>query len=356
MSHEELHVDNHYVPQFYLRQWAVDKKINTYRLLVQNQNIPHWKSHSVRGIAYLQHLYTYVTNQGLTDEFEVWLDREFESPARPVLTKALSSERLVPSEWKTLVKYLAAQDLRTPARLIETQRRLNQTLPGIFDEVLRRSINDLERAAQRGEKLIRPERFSTYDPPIQVTIQRSPDGDGGTVQAEMLNGRLHWISHLRHLLSSTVRHILQHKWTILRAPPGVVWPTTDDPVIRLNTFEGGRYNFGGGWGSRGTQIFMPLSPNHLMYTQVGFRPLDRDTVVSTEWAHSIRRLIIEHAHRYIFSIDQDPTIPSIRRRLVCPKRFEDERLMWKNWHVEQSQAESEFYVDQEKKKQSKVTT
>lgn len=353
---QELHVDNHYVPQFYLRQWAVDKKINTYRLLVQSQNIPHWKPHSVRGIAYLQHLYTYVTNQGLTDEFEVWLDREFESPAKPVLNKALNGDRLAASEWETLVKYLAAQDLRTPARLIETQRRLNQTLPGIFDEVLRRSIDDLERAVQRGEQLVMPETSSTYNPPIQITIQRSPDGDGGTVQAEMLNGRLHWISHLRHLLSSTVRHILQHKWTILRAPPGFAWPTTDDPVIRLNLLEGGNYNFGGGWASRGTQIFMPLGPYHLMYTQVGFRRLDRNTVVSTEWAHWIRRLIIEHAHRYVFSVDQDPTIPSLRRRLVCPKSFQDERKMWKNWHLEQSQAEFEFFAEQRERKQSQVPT
>lgn len=52
---------------------------------MQYSKIPLWMSNSAGGITFIQHLYTYVAAQGLTDEFEVWLGREFESPAQAVI-------------------------------------------------------------------------------------------------------------------------------------------------------------------------------------------------------------------------------------------------------------------------------
>jgi hypothetical protein len=48
----QLRKDNHYVPKLYLKQWANNGKIPTYRLLVQNENVPLWREQSLKGIAY----------------------------------------------------------------------------------------------------------------------------------------------------------------------------------------------------------------------------------------------------------------------------------------------------------------
>lgn len=74
----QLRKDNHYVPELYLKQWADKVGVLTYRLLVPNENVGAWKKHSLKGIGYQKHLYTYWAGGAETDEFECWLDREFE--------------------------------------------------------------------------------------------------------------------------------------------------------------------------------------------------------------------------------------------------------------------------------------
>jgi Protein of unknown function (DUF4238) len=79
---EDFHRDNHYVPQGYLKQWASpQKRLWVYRILVSHPRVPVWKETSVRGVAYHQHLYTRLAAGRETDDFERWLDREFETPA-----------------------------------------------------------------------------------------------------------------------------------------------------------------------------------------------------------------------------------------------------------------------------------
>ena len=41
------------------------------------------------------------------------------------------------------------------------------------------------------------------------------------------------------------------------------------PVLRLNYYKPGQYDFRGGWGNPGSEVLMPLSPRHLLYVQVG---------------------------------------------------------------------------------------
>jgi hypothetical protein len=78
----EFHRNNHFVPQTYLKRWSFDgKRIWGYPLLVPHINVPAWSLYSIRGIAYRTHLYTKLALNGEeTDEFERWLDKEFESP------------------------------------------------------------------------------------------------------------------------------------------------------------------------------------------------------------------------------------------------------------------------------------
>jgi hypothetical protein len=153
---QQLRKDNHYVPQLYLKQWSLNGKIPTYRLLVPNDNCHMWKDHSIKGIAFHQHLYTYVAAQGETDEFERWLDREFESPAEEAIDRAIKGLQLSRDHWALLIRFLAAQDVRTPARLKQFLAREGETLQSLLDETLTSSVAELEKAAQLGIHLSAP--------------------------------------------------------------------------------------------------------------------------------------------------------------------------------------------------------
>lgn len=340
MNKQQLRADNHYVPKLYMKQWAPDGSIPTYRLLVPNDNIPMWKNHSLKGIAYHQHLYTYLAGQEETDEFERWLDREFEQPAEEAIRRVTHELPLKPEHWRRLARFAVAQDVRTPARLKEFIRRQNETLPALMNETLERAINRLEQSGERSESPSEVKTVGSGYSPIELSIEKQPDGSG-RILAEATVGRRLWIWQMTHLLTETIERLPNHRWTILHAPNGMSWPTSDNPLVRLNFQNSKNYNFGGGWGVKNGDILLPLSPKHLLYTSIGNKPWQRGTVLGISLFQLLRKIIIEHADRYIFA--QEPgDIHLIRPRRVCPHTYKQEQVAWKNWHREQCCAEAKL--------------
>lgn len=150
---QQLHKDNHYVPKLYLKQWADQGFIPTYRLLVPSENVPLWKKQSLKGIAFHQHLYTYLVGQEETDEFERWLDREFESPAEEAIRRVVQEERMEAEHWRRLVRFAVALNVRTPARLKQFIGRQNEKLLALMDETLQSSVQKLEAAVSCNEPI-----------------------------------------------------------------------------------------------------------------------------------------------------------------------------------------------------------
>ncbi|HDS1709066.1 DUF4238 domain-containing protein [Pseudomonas putida] len=337
---ERLRKDNHYVPKLYLKQWAKEGQVPTYRLLVPSDKNPLWKSHSLKGIAFHQHLYTYVVGQDETDEFERWLDSEFEGPAEQAIYRAVNDLRMCPDHWRLLIRFAVALDVRTPARLREFLKRQNETLPDLMNDLVQRSVSKLERAVSLREPLPVLSEESDLLAPFRVSIEEGEHG-GGRLKTEAYVGRRMWVWQMKHLLTHTLGKLPAHKWTILRPPSGMTWPTSDNPLIRLNFQDGQNYNFKGGWGVKNGDILLPLGPKHLLYTCMGNRARPRGSVLDHVSAGLIRRIIIEHADRYVFATEPGD-IHLIRPRLVCPITFTAERTAWQNWHSEQSEAERAF--------------
>lgn len=336
-----LKKDNHYVPQTYLRQWAVGGKIPTYRLLVPHKNCEQWKNHSPSSIAKHQHLYTYFSGANDSDEIERWLDKEFENPATLSIAKVVREDRLTPEDWHNLFRFAVAQSVRTPTGLEHFIDRQNKTLPGLLRETLETSVERIELAIKAGTKLqCKPVDESLNKLPLKVLRVRNEDGTEG-VQAQVLNGRKMWIWQLRHVLTQTIHRLPKYRWSILHAPPGISWPTSDNPLVKLSLDAKGQYSLEGGWGSPGVQLLLPLSPKHLLYTCVGTRPPPRGTTLSEQEARFFRMVILRGARRYVFARDPEG-IDRIRPRMVSQEQFLNEAQMWANWHEVQSREEAEY--------------
>ena len=140
----QLRKNNHYVPQLYLKQWMTNGKIPTYRLLVPNEGVHLWKDHSLKGIAYHQHLYTYLVGQEETDEFERWLSNEFEAPAEEAIHLAINDERMSQEHWKKLIRFAVAQDVRGDVQLRRDPRQRAHGAPGLGDIGQRVVDHDVE--------------------------------------------------------------------------------------------------------------------------------------------------------------------------------------------------------------------
>jgi hypothetical protein len=143
---------------------------------------------------------------------------------------------------------------------------------------------------------------------------------------------------MRHVLTGIARVLVDHAWCILRPNPGSLWFTSDHPVLRLNYYEEGQYDFGGGWGNPGSEIILPLSPTHLMYTKIGSRQFVNSTL-SPEMTLSFQRLLAERAHRWIFAQGQPKRAVWFRPRTEDLAAFVREEQAWQAWHQQQRVAE-----------------
>lgn len=345
MTTPKITRDNHYVPRTYLRRWADENgRVWMYRLLVPHANSAEWWSASSKGVVFRQHLYTRAAPEGLTDQIERWLEAEFEFPAADVLQKVWDGARLTRQDWEKLIKFLAAQDVRTPARMVEILERMRTTLPDLVQTTLEDTVAFLEDKLARGEKIPPlPDSPELQAFPGRLTMQSVEGADHGLAKYEVTVGRSLWHWNMKRLLAHTADILLMHRWTILHCPKGMQWLTSDDPVIKLNYYAHEKYDFKGGWASVGTEIFMPLTPKHLLYTKVGERPPSRGHVVQLWFAELIQRFSVEHASRLVLSSRPDPTVAGLRPRQVDSDRYQEERQAWANWHAEQVEAEKEIF-------------
>jgi hypothetical protein len=339
--------DNHFVPQIYLRNFATASgEVHEYRILVPHARARVWKAVNVTGTGYEQHLYTRIVRGKEVDDIEQWLNRDFESPAKEPFQKVIADKELTHDDWEILIRFLASQTVRTPAFLVKNLPRWNrmtqETLDGTFKEVevpLRQAKASGLRVADAPAPPISEVAalFKEYVP-MRVDRKDLPEKKEVQFSGNVVVGRGLWFFAMKLMLTRTLKVLQKHKWTILEAPTGLRWFTSDDPVIRLNFKSESNYDFDGGWGRTGGNILFPLSPRHLMFTQIGASSKMRE-VPSRYHARLFRRMIAEHAHRKIYSLEEDEKIPQLKPRVVDDKAFRNERLLWRTWYEDQSRAE-----------------
>lgn len=340
----EFRANNHYVPELYLKQWRdSSNKICVYKTLVSHENERVWKKHSASAIAYQRHLYTQLISGKESDELERWLDRNYESPAKEAIEKATNDRKLSRGDWEVLIRFLACQDVRTPARLLEHLNRehseYQKTLQESVERVKYELENDLISASDTAE--IENEYNKTY--PLKVKTERDPNNsEMGILRVESYIGRATWIHSIKHLLSSLEPALQKHKWSIIKPAKGYSWPTSDNPVVKLNFKDDNNYDFGGGWGREKGNIFFPIGPQHAMFVQIGDKPILKGTRLGETSTRQVRKFIVEHAHRMVFSNSFDKQVVLTRLRKIDPEAVKKEKKQLKDWHEQNIKLESEY--------------
>jgi len=334
--------DNHFVPQGYLRNWSDDGvNVLAYRTLVPHERVPDWTPRSIRGIAFRRDLYTQVDRQGNeSDAFEQWMATEIETPALAAIDRAIHGRRLAPDDWKHLSLFYAAQDVRTPSNFLECMERWREDLPGLIQRTLAESVERIQQASREGTALpVQPVSPSgDTSGSVDVTIQREKNGSS-KIYASVTTGRAMWVQEMRRLLDGIAKGLEEHKWSIARPAPGLEWITSDHPALKLNYNAPTEYDFGGGWGSRGTELILPISPQHLLYTQIGSKAAPRFTF-SAEKTQELRKLLAERAYRWIFAGEPLDDVVRFRPRVVDAATYQAEELTWQSWHRDQSASET----------------
>ncbi|WKN43137.1 DUF4238 domain-containing protein [Tunicatimonas pelagia] len=335
---------NHYLPQMYLKNFTDEQnQLHSYRLLVSHDQVHKWKRTSVEGFAYHDNLYTYHTEQGETDAMERWFHQEVEQPVEKALEKVVTDAQMTPNDWKNLIRFTMALDLRTPARMIQDMKRRNDTLPDFLNKSLPESFQEFQSLSNEEKaNIAHKEKDDLF--PFQIRVDQKRENP--VLEVCITNGRSLWLGTIKSHLTQTLPKVINQRWTIVHPAQGLTWFTSDFPVIRLNYYRKGKYDFQGGWGNSGSELMLPLSPIHLLYTRVGSKkPWLRGTRLPFDLTQHIQKIIAEHAFCWFIAHKEDQEVSRLRPRVVNSQKFEAEKKFWEEWHSFNQQAEQSFWQE-----------
>lgn len=256
--------DNHYVPQMYLKRWSDGYRINTYSLLVPHENVPLWKSASISHIAYLKDLYVRVSDGNEKDDFEIDFNKRIETPAAQPLTKLSAGQKITAEEWTFISDYILAQYVRTLAFYHSSH---NQLIP-----IVEQAINELgfQVPIPKNKKI---KQFETTEETrkanslLPLNVEVPPLDQNSTitnVKIETVVGKNLWLMAIHAILqknSKVLQFFRSLKWSKVICHPDCQWPTSDNPVVIINSATNRFATISKGLSDPFNVFIFPISPS-----------------------------------------------------------------------------------------------
>jgi len=338
--------DNHYIPQFYLKQWSTGDlhHVWEYKLLVSHENVPDFQLVSIKGsTGWQRDLYTGLIRSKETDEIEHWFANEIEHPAQYVMEKIENCERISNNEMKSLVRFVAAQHVRTPAAYFRAKSIFENCITNVISRDTAKLTHSAAKYIVQSNDDKKYTRYSKWLPVKLELLQADDEYNKLKIQFTTGFTRNAWHFMNQNLLENTYNCMIEHDWRVIKVPPGVELYTSDDPAVFLNYTGRHDYNFNGGWGCKNGNAFFPISPSNFLFTEMGNGDIGNfvNTNIHT-LTYWMQKVTIENAFRSIYLVSKNDNILLCRSRNVNADAYNHEKTIWKEWNKIQAEFESEF--------------
>lgn len=338
----------HYVPQFYLKQWHNEK--SNEQIYVYDKNTRKSYSTNIKGIASSNYFYDY-------PEFTEEQKKEF-------IEKVNNSKEITAPEKEQIIENIDKQIIENALSQIETINsnvinsiitRLNnvQALPINYflhhkfitdediielsyfialqftrTEEMRIAQNDMTKwfakitannilqnidYLEKDEKLVKEiggkYEFNKFKEEVKSGKFNS---DSYTIEIDETYNKILHISSIFELADSISKYLMHYKWIILINNTNIPFLTTDNPVAKKNNLEN-IYSYG--FASKGIEIYYPISPKYaiLIWEPSYFKEIAPDlfnqTILKIKESNVIHNndLLIQSATCQIYSNINDFT-------------------------------------------------
>lgn len=333
--------DNHFIPQMYQQGWSDDgKNIWEYKTLVHDERYPAWQHRSIRRTGVRENLYVRSSDGIELDDFEHMFNERFESPAMDALKRAREGEPLLEGDQTVLSRFICAQHVRTPGFFLASREANAAYIPEAIAEVAEgiRDGNPAGRTADTEKDASSTGSRINELVPISMTLFDYDEQHTG-VKFEVTVGKGLWLETIRHHLddqSLLMRALCSLEWSIVEAPEGVSWPTSDKPLVLGVFLPDGSTTCVFGLLEAHILLF-PISATKLLATCLQEK-LPSHFTASAEGARLFREMIIKNAFLYVYSACADDEVQKIRPRVVNndeATRVENELSSWYDAYSEQ---------------------
>lgn len=333
--------NNHYVPQFYLKYWSLNgNTVRTYNGIVRHKACQDWTQHSIKSTACWPDYYTDEID-GYDDDKVERLFQQYECKSREVFERARTGKRLTDKEINILVDYLISQIVRTPVFYYFTQAQTKELFRPTLEEVINRIEKNLEKGFIPNNTSNSKDSLETFFP-LKIDI----DNENGLIKAETCLGRHSFLHAAVTFLDGEVAHLLrQSNWKILET--NRVFLTSDNPVVIMQRRGIDKFSLGfdAGLINYPTYIYLPLTPHHLLVTDLRASKKQMDSFVLSSFLFNLfQQGIIYNAHRYIYAIQDTQLVNNLRPQIIDPIAFDNLQYEMKTWHEAQLKLERDFFM------------
>jgi len=257
--------NNHYTPRAHLARF-VDPTDPQRRLWVYDRSKPFKDQPKLRHpsqVGKARDLYVLQTDDStIDDELERWFSDEIDSPAASAFGSLISlgPSSLSAEERRAVARYLAAQDVRTPASRDWTR--------------------------------------------VEVQKQNPAETEAGFQRA--------WVEWIRGAPDRLASQIEQLGWKVIRAPSNVSFLTSDIGLAKVTKDLTASVPFAPGWSSIGgyRHWVFPLEPHSTLFLSPGVS----DGTIESAKSDACRQLnyrMFEQALRYVFGSHRDGDVQSV---------------------------------------------
>ena len=332
--------NNHYVPQFYLKQWSNNgNSVLCYDTIVRHEGQRLWRPAAIKNIACWKDFYSQRQDEEIDDSIEQYIERHYETPAKACLQKLSNGVELNNNDLTCLVDFAILQMARTPAWYNKTNAITADIFADVMEESVRGTLEDYK--ANRLDKLSFYNGYAEEhqqepfpNTPIETRIDEEESGIVSTISI----GRQNYLASMGRTLNGEIAKILRsYDWTILQMPEGYDLPTSDNPFTRLAYRGKNGYDLDGALGVPRVDLFMPLTPHHLLFVEVGAAQKAEPFFLWNEAARNlIIHAIVDNASQYVFSKFENDAIIAMRPRIVDPGYVDAMRENVMHWDELQS--------------------
>lgn len=285
----------HYVPQFYLRNWHNDKSDE--QIYVYNKELQKSYSANIEGTASSRYFYDYPEfNEDQKKEFIDKVNKEkslsisekeqiISNIDKQIIENALSEIETInssvlnsiitsleniknlPIEYflrhifiknediVELSYFIALQYLRTEEMRI-VHNDVHKWFGNIIIDTIHNHIDYLEKDEKLVEKLGGIEKFNDYKKKVKSGEISS---DSFNIEIDETYNKIMHISSIFDTAEKISKYLMNYKWMILINNTKIPFITTDTPVVKKNNLES---MYSHGFTSKGIEILYPISPKY----------------------------------------------------------------------------------------------
>lgn len=284
---------HHYVPQAYLRLFSDPAG----KLFVLNKGFKTIRETAPKGIAYSHDFYTVDTiDEKDSSEVEEAF-AQIENRCIPVIKELVSGKNIFPNaDYADFAIYIALQYGRTPT----ARAKMDNASKVIATKELKNKLREIATDPEQYKKLKRD--FSKAHPDITLPpmkrIGEMSKADIDIVGFAWDNGS--FVQSVFRMAEEIAAGLLSSHWSVLKAPSGSQFVTTDNPIVMrmtrpLNPFESPAILL------RGTEKYLPLSSKYCLVITDGAWSGVNHVNITKNRVRAINRLSYLQAGKYVIS-------------------------------------------------------